>query len=292
MTLEDSTFEVPRMHAGEADLPAQLRDLMTWFLQGTVLRAGAARYRFAELECYYSGDGHRDPFVHGHPLQQSADRFYFHRRGTGYVGGTYKGVDLTFGDGRAHGGLLVRGLLPVRDATTDPAGDLPASELIDGPNRCVEALLAATGHGHVRELDAALGDRSMFAPGGAMWLETTTSVAEHPVFYTARIGLTLKRHTPESQKERYLLAPYRALMTPRASKKGRLHLIVALYTAGWSSERIHRLTGSPRGSIETTIERFEKARADTDADFLPFIDKSLSSSDLAHLHGVWARRFG
>jgi len=39
-----------------------------------------------------------DPFTHKDPLQQTCGQWYFHKIGAQYKGGTYKGLDLTFGD--------------------------------------------------------------------------------------------------------------------------------------------------------------------------------------------------
>jgi hypothetical protein len=56
-----------------------------------------APHRLAEVEFYYHGAGHRDPFAHRDPLQLESGRWYFHRAGGAYRSGSFKGLDLTFG---------------------------------------------------------------------------------------------------------------------------------------------------------------------------------------------------
>lgn len=75
----------------------------------------------AEIEYYYEGGNHHDTFTHCDPLQQTtyarhdsqqwrevhrrcADvvtycraNWYFHKSGATYKGGSYKGLDITFG---------------------------------------------------------------------------------------------------------------------------------------------------------------------------------------------------
>src|SRR5262245_54518774 len=111
-------------------------ELGPWFtavaarlLNGAALLAGGVRHRFTEIEFYYHGDGHLDPFAHRDPVQLHVGRWYFHRTAGVYRSGSFKGLDLSFGDGTAFGGVLIRGL-----ATEDDV-------LVDGPSLCVDHLL-------------------------------------------------------------------------------------------------------------------------------------------------------
>lgn len=265
-----------------AAIPPQFRRAASALLGRAVLVARDTRYRFTELEFYYRGGDHGDPFVHGHPLQRTRRRWYFHRRGESYVGGSFKGLDITLGDGAAHGGMLIRGLQSI-----DGDGD---GAVIDGPCRCVEALLAAAGYDHVRDLDHALGEREIWHSSPlVIQLSAESETPERTIHYTARVGLTLKRYTAGSGKERYLMAPYRALTTPRTTRKGRVHLLMALHRAGRRVDEICALTGSPRRTVEGAIQRFQAGFAD--GDFAPYIDAALDTAALAALHGIWSRHF-
>src|SRR3954469_12701829 len=89
------------------------------------------QHRGTECEFYFRGPQHDDPFTHGNPVQVHAGRWYFHKTAGVYRGGSFKGVDVTFGDGTAKGGILIRGA-----ETAD-------GRLIDGPSLLVDYLLAS-----------------------------------------------------------------------------------------------------------------------------------------------------
>src|SRR5262245_43010040 len=113
-------------------------------LNGSRLIVGSVAHRIVEIEFYYHGDQHLDPFAHRDSLQLQLGRWYFHRtRGT-YRSGTFKGLDLTFGDGKAFGGVLIRSL------------ETPDGTLIDGPSLCVDHLLDRAGCESVAALDSAI----------------------------------------------------------------------------------------------------------------------------------------
>ncbi|HAX77412.1 MAG TPA: hypothetical protein DCY88_16650 [Cyanobacteria bacterium UBA11372] len=112
----------------------------TWFnriasqlLFGCYLVVGNQPHRLVEIEFYYFSETHPDPFTHRAPLQLECGRWYFHRTRGSYRSGSFKGLDLTFGDGQAFGGILIRSLVT------------PDGKLIDGPSLCVDYLLAKAG---------------------------------------------------------------------------------------------------------------------------------------------------
>jgi len=90
-------------------------------LNGASLVVGGLAHRLVEIEVYYRSPEHPDPFAHAQAIQHECGRWYFHKTGTGYRGGSYKGFDLTFGDGVVHAGILIRGI------------ELPSGSLISGP---------------------------------------------------------------------------------------------------------------------------------------------------------------
>jgi len=102
--------------------------------------------RIAEVELYLEPD----PYTHRDPHQiATSGKWYFHRQaGKGYKGGTFKGVDLTCGPAGVAGGILIRAIIDGR-----------TGDLIEGPCKVVEALLAATGFPDVGSLARAF-------PGG------------------------------------------------------------------------------------------------------------------------------
>jgi len=75
-------------------------------LNNWVLKVENALYRIAEIEFYYKkGEFHNDTYIHGHDLQKQKGKWYFHG----------SGIDLTFGDGEAFGGILIRAICKVND---------------------------------------------------------------------------------------------------------------------------------------------------------------------------------
>jgi len=139
-------------------------------------------------------ESHPDPFTHRDPLLRARGRWYFHRTGGTYKGGSFKGIDLTFGDGEAYGGVLIRGL------------ERPDGTLVDGPSLCVDHLLAACGVASVAALDATIADRLAWDPGNLLQLQDTP-LAPGPLLRTARIGLALRRSKPAPEAPQYVLRP-------------------------------------------------------------------------------------
>jgi len=69
-------------------------------------------YEIYEIEFYFHSEDHPDPFVHCHADQLTDDCWYFHKQSHNYRGGTFKGLDLTFGGEANYGGILIRFIQP------------------------------------------------------------------------------------------------------------------------------------------------------------------------------------
>jgi hypothetical protein len=247
-------------------------------LNGARLVAGGEEHRFVEVEFYYHGEGHPDPFTHRDPLQLECGRWYFHRtRGT-YRSGSFKGLDLTFGDGEAFGGVLIRGL--------ETAGEA----LIDGPSLCVDHLLDATGAANVAALDRAIAGRPAWEAGNPLLLRAARDGEVRPLVRSARVGLSLKRAGARTEATRYVMSPYRYLTEPRRTKKGKALIVLGLAAAGEGAEAIARQTGCPRQAVQRYLAEQEAGRRA--ADFAPYFGADLGLSELCRLHGVWAAHWG
>lgn len=203
-------------------------------------------HRVRELEFYLHSEHHPDPYVHRSPLQQTSARWYFHREGSGYRGGSFKGLDLTFGPATDHGGILLRSL------------SCPDGTIINGSSLCVDYLLQRTGATSVAALDAALGERSVFEPG-PLYLRADRTVAPSP-WATARVGLTFQRLAQFPDMPSYFARKYRFLDAPRAIKKGKAQLVIAMHEAGLTVQEIAALTGTPRATITTWRAAYDQAR--------------------------------
>jgi hypothetical protein len=86
----------------DADFQRIANDL----LNNWVLKIENALYRITEIEFYYkNGEFHNDTYIHGHDLQKQKGKWYFHG----------SGIDITFGNDNAHGGILIRAICQVNE---------------------------------------------------------------------------------------------------------------------------------------------------------------------------------
>jgi molybdopterin converting factor small subunit len=78
------------------------RDLMNNY----VLKIDELEIELTEIEFYYfECNNHQDLYVHLDKLQRQKGKLYVHKKGKGYGG-----IDLTFGNGKFYGGILIRGI--------------------------------------------------------------------------------------------------------------------------------------------------------------------------------------
>lgn len=62
-------------------------------------------YQLVEVEFYYQSSQHDDPFVHCDEMQKTNGQWYFHG----------SGIDITIGDGKNYGGILIRGIARIEE---------------------------------------------------------------------------------------------------------------------------------------------------------------------------------
>jgi hypothetical protein len=256
----------------------------TWFdaiaeklLNGANLRAAGKAHRLVEIEFYLRAAEHPDPFTHGDPIQLQCGKWYFHRTAGVYRSGSFKGIDLTFGDGTRYGGVLFRGL-EMEDGT-----------LIDGPSLLVDHLLKLTKAASVRVLDAMIAGRDAWDSSNPAALEDAEPPRTQTLFRCGRVGLTLKNARNKADAPRYILLPYRYLTEARKTAKGKVLMVLAMHARGASVEEIHQATGCPRKSVQRYIDDFEKGRGLVD--FAMYLGKELKPADLCRLHGTWHTAF-
>jgi hypothetical protein len=268
--------------------PAGLRDgpaIEAWFdriatrlLNETDVVIAGEPHRFIEIEFYYNAAEHADPFTHRDPLQRTCGLWYFHRTGGMYRSGSFKGHDLTFGDGTAFGGVLIRGL-----ARAD-------GSVIDGPSLCVDHLLARTGARDVADLDERIAARPAWDAGNPILLRPAATPRQQKLERCGRVGLTLKKSKPTSEAPRFVLRSYRYLSEPRQTAKGKLLLVLGLHRQGKSPDEIRAITGSPPGTIKRYIADYQEGLKLND--FTSYCGMELGPKELARLHGTWQRVYG
>jgi hypothetical protein len=276
MSSWSNLFQKPSSLKGRDDLDNWFDRIAARLLAGSRLMVGSGPHRFVEVEFYYCGDGHPDPFTHKDPIQLESGRWYFHRTGGMYRSGSFKGIDLTFGHDGVHGGILIRGI-------EDPDG-----ELIDGPSLCVDYLLSKTGMRDVASLDDAIGGRVAWDSNNPLFLDEASEEGR-PLLKTARVGLSLKKARGSELMNRYIMRRYRYLSEPRRTAKGRAHMILALHADSKTPEEIAQSTGGTKSGIQRYISDYEEGKQE--ADFSSYIGKDLSPKDLCRLHGTWAAVF-
>lgn len=186
------------------------------FLRRATLHAGKSIFRPVEVEVYYTSPDHPDPFTHRTALQKLPKRWYFHRQGASYRGGSFKGLDMTLGDGNGEGGLLLRGITTAEGTR------------IDGPCKLVEHLLQAAGYLSVAEFDAAIGTREVDDTDSPLHLRWQEKARDLEILATARVGLTLKRATADSAHRDFIGRRYRWIVDPARCTKGRDRIRAAL----------------------------------------------------------------
>lgn len=235
------------------------------------------RYRFAEIEMYYFGGPHPDLFSHRGPLQLEDGRWYFHRTHGVYRGGSFKGLDLTLGDGTSHFGILIRSIV---------AAD---GSMLDGPCVTVDYLLAQTKTASVAVLDNAIAARSVWDTTSPLAIVAAEAPRTATVYATSRVGLSLKKAKDKPDAVRFVGRPYRFLTEPSIISKGKAHLVLALHRAGHTPEAIRELTGMPRKTIDRYIADF--ALGAPAKNFDAYFGRNLSTAELCKLLGTWHAKF-
>jgi hypothetical protein len=268
---------VPPPSAEEAEYPPAFARLAELLLNRATLYIAQKPHRFTEIEFYFKGHRHDDKFTHCDSMQRRFGAWYFHRTGGEYRSGTYKGLDIAFGDGQAFAGILIRGIEAMDDG-----------KYIDGPCMFVDHALALTQKTGVADLAASF-DLSIDKPeGGASPLYITPEAESRgrPLYGTARIGLSLKRGNTEA-RQRFIARHYRYISEPLKCKKGKLHLAVALHQKGQSLAEICKITESREAVVKGYLDAHEAGKAKPFTDF----GGELATRELCELfgkcHGQW-----
>lgn len=187
------------------DLAGSFARIADHLMNRCKLRVASAYYRLAEIEFYYQSGLHPDKYIHGHEMQQECGRWYFHG----------SGLDITFGDGAAYGGILIRAVHKITDRT-----------YIYGPIRCLTDFFS--------NLPSVYGSECYF---GLVEAEHGEFVTEKPIA-APRVGLN-----PAKDKD-YYNALYRFLIMPRRMHAEKYRIAEAMrQQGGYSDEEIRLVCG-------------------------------------------------
>ncbi len=232
---------------------------------------GGVPHRFTEIEFYYRGADHSDPFAHAHPIQATPGHWYFHRTGGAYRGGSFKGLDLTFGDAQARAGILIRGV------------EAENGRLVDGPSLVVDRVLELCRMRTVADLDRTIGKQLAWYPESPLRIVSSRRT-ERDILACARVGLSLRRVQQGSAKPEFLTRPYRYLTEPVRIRKGKAQIVMGLHRHGTTAIQIRALTNSASRAIEAYLTAYEMGLRE--GQFTDFFGKDLGPKDVCRLHGI------
>lgn len=187
-------------------------------------------FRLTEIEFYYHHpEAHPDPFVHRDVLQREMGVWYFHKTGANYRSGTFKGMDITFGNESipTFGGILIRAVEEID----------PPENYIYGPSKCVDMVLRETGE----SFDKMDGKQVIPESCPLLYLEELSHAYEE-VIKCPRVGLPVRPTGHLNNIFRYI--NYRFLIFPKKKHKGKVSLIApSLLVQGYSKHNINQLLG-------------------------------------------------
>jgi len=231
-------------------------------------------HRLTEVEFYFCGDKHMDIYTHQDPLQQTSGKWYFHRTGKGYKGGSYKGLDVTFGQ-NGFGGILIRAIL-----------DLESDNYIEGPCNCVNHILELNQISkktpEVSDFVEQDGFDLSVTKKGKLYFRKNESLEKFGVCSGPRVGLTMKKL--DGERSYFLMKNYRYMTCPLKVRKGRVNLVLGLYNVGKSPEEIKKITGCTASVIQKYIDLYEEGKTEKSPE--AYEGHALSIDDLCKLCGL------
>jgi len=231
-------------------------------------------HRLTELEFYFCGEKHQDVFTHQDELQKTSGNWYFHKTGSGYKGGSYKGLDITFGQ-NGYGGILIRSI-----ETMD-------GKYIEGPSLVVDNVLSINrtknGIPEISEFVDSDTFNISVSKKGTLYLHKTDNLEHRNIVAGPRYGLTLKK--TEGDRPYYIMKPYRFVSNALQVRKGRVNLVLGLHASGSTIEQIVTVTGCTQKHIKNYIASFEEGKKQT---LEVYQQKTLTTNLLCSLAGFAA----
>ena len=214
-------------------------------------------FRIMEVEAYYFHKKHPDPFVHRSEEQAQLGRWYFHKRGTGFIEGNRSGLDITFGENGAFGGFLIRGIGPI-------TGD---EENSDGPARVVDRILSILGETKVASVASRLAAGITKEQCPELFLVSDPTLVAGEWCAAPRVGLPLKDSVEYEMQKEFIGKLYRFHICPDQTNNDRSMFFISLLLQGWSGGRARQLTNISEGVCRNAMQSFEKGMALSPDDF-------------------------
>ena len=244
-------------------------------LDAMILDVAGEPHRLVEVEFYYHGLGHPDPYTRRDHRLQSCGCWYLNRDTLGVlIEGRGKGLSMSFGSPNTFGAALIRSI------------ETPEGRVINGPGRCVDHIMRQTGVVTITELDRRFGDLRAWHPKQPARLKPTKLPRRQP-FFSPRIGLTLEDIERQPSRVDYIMKPYRALNDPKQTKEGQHQLALSLHRRKTSVDDICRIMRCPPALVRGWIDHFDYGRRARSLD--PYFGVLMDVEVSCQLHGTWSR---
>jgi len=273
-----------------------LRDVAWNIMTAWELIVGAGRHQIVELEAYAHSSVHPDPYTHGDDAQLDCGKWYFHKQGVSFKGGSFKGLDLTCGsrEARVYAGLLVRSI--VAYAADADAGPQAMNEgcLVEGPSLVVDHILKLNKKSSISEFanGRSASQLPADATDGLRLVPRVDQMEAHgrlTVHAAPRVGLVLrmddggKTHS-SGQPSAFCTRPYRFSVTAEKLSKCRSGFVAVAHLIGHDRAALRRF-GLPARGLENYVAAVERGRAH--GDYSRFVDKKdCTQAQLCELAGA------
>jgi len=221
--------------------------LAYWLLNEIDFVIGDKICKICEIEFYLFTDDHQDIYTHRNDDQSTPNKWYFHKKGNTYKGGTYKGLDITFGlsNKPAFGGILIRGLSEIDNEPIN-------CQSIVGPCKSVDYILEHTNSENINTLVPYIGDVSDNTK--KIYLKPSVGRLPGTIYKGVRVGLTFKY--PEWGCKSYRFLTWKL----RDVEKNRQNIVVDLLNQGVSAEYISKESGYSHKKLDAYKQLYESGK--------------------------------
>jgi len=218
---------------------------------------------------------HKDVFTHCDENQQTNCQWYFHRTGKSYKGGTYKGLDITFGAAnKGFGGILIRALK-----------DLSTGAYIEGSCTCADKILSCAKASDIPSLVNMPSFNLDITKKGILCVKPAhKDIKKLTLYSSARVGLTLNKD--DGDRPFYIMKPYRFMTYPQNVDKGKILLFLGLHHSGKDIDDIIKITGCKKATVTKYFDTYDAAKG-SDKDTSKFQKKKkFNNDDLCKMYAL------
>ena len=183
------------------DIVANFNRMANELFNNYLIQVNDNLYRIIEIEFYYDNLlSHNDSSTHGHELQKRSGFWYAHA----------SGIDLTFGDSTAAGGILIRSIVKIPTKNDD------GKKYTFGPRKVKTELLSGFNH-----VISGVANEFKLVPAEGKY----DKVTKKDIVQCQRVGLEKKKNLDIV----YLSKPYRYLIFPEVNPTERTSIAEGMY---------------------------------------------------------------